>query len=50
MQTNLDYIEVFLCGKRYDFSTVTSLIFAKALQVYLCFTLRFITVYYECKK
>jgi len=36
--------------KMYVFSTVTSLIFSKALRVKLWFTLRFITAYYECKR
>jgi len=42
--------EIFICGKKYVFSTVTSLILFYAVQVKLRFTLRFITAYYECKR
>ena len=36
--------------KKHVFSTATSLIFPKALQVQLWLPLRFITAYYECKR
>jgi len=36
--------------KFYVFCMVTNLIFSKALQDKLCFTLPFITAYYECKR
>jgi len=42
--------EIFICGKKYVFSTVISLILFYAVQVKLRFTLRFITAYYECKR
>jgi len=45
------FLEVFICAKKvYVFSTVTSHIFSEALQVKLCFTLKFITACYECKR
>jgi len=44
------FLEVFICGNKfYVFSTVINFIFSEAFQVNLCFTLWFITAYYECK-
>jgi len=38
------FLEVFICGKKSVFNTVTS------SHAELCFTSRFITAYYECKR
>jgi len=38
------FLEVFICGKKYVFSMVTS------SHAKLCFTLRSITAYYEFKR
>ena len=47
MQT---FLEVFVCGKNQCFQHGNQSYFLLILQVKLCFTLRFITAYYECKR